>query len=103
MIPTVEKFAADLFTRCSLTLQWSKSEVFAWKGDLPSNTPDGLTLAGLNVNGTFARGMMVYGIPVGEPAYVEHVLREKAEEVAGDAKLAVNTIGCNRQALWTAL
>ena len=46
---------------------------------------------------------MVYGAPVGSPAYVDHKLREVAREIVGDSRKAEEVLGGDRQALWSAL
>ena len=44
----------------------------------------------------FERGVIVYGVLVGPPAYVSHKLRERAKTIAVVLRL-------DRQALWSAL
>ena len=48
VIPAVNQFSQDVKDRCLLQLEWNKSELFTWHGDLPEvdNIPEGITLAG---------------------------------------------------------
>ena len=52
-----------------MELEWRKSEVFSWDGVLPAGCPDGITLAGEEIKGTFQPGFLCYGAPVGTPEY----------------------------------
>ena len=103
VLAAVREFATDLQERCCLSLQWSKSEVFAWRGELPEEAPPGLGLAGEDVEGFFRRGILVYGIPVGEDEYVSKKFRERAEDIVRDAEKTANVLVKHRQAFWSAL
>ena len=52
----------------------TKTEVFTWEGGLPERTPEGLTLAGDEVNGSLEHPFILYESPVGSPVYVRHKL-----------------------------
>ena len=73
------------------------------EGDLPLNTPPGLTLAGELVDGEFQRGFICFGIPLGSDAYITHKLEEQAENIINDAEKAREVLGSDYQSLWTAL
>ena len=46
VIPAVVRFAKAIWDRCHLQLQWNKSCIFSWSGTLPEGTPEGVELAG---------------------------------------------------------
>jgi len=46
----------------------------------------------VNENGDMLRGVNVFNIPIGEPEYVETVLRNKAKEVAREARKYVEDL-----------
>ena len=103
VIPAMEKFAANIWEKCGLRLQWDKSRIFCREGELPDYTTPGLSLASEQVGDTFLRGMMVYGVPVGSPEYVAHKLEQQAEEIIRDAEKTREVLSTERQALWSAL
>ena len=80
VLPAVRRFEEEVRTRCGLRLQWNKTQVFSWDGDLPPDAHPLLTLAGETVDGVFERGFMCYGIPIGTDNFVRAKLQEKAEE-----------------------
>ena len=51
----------------------------------------------------FERGVIVYGVLVGPPAYVSHKLRERAKTIAADARKIAVVLRPDRQVLWSAL
>ena len=81
VFPAVEVFWAEVLEVCQLQLERSKTEVFSW-GELPAGTPPGLARAGTLLKGVFQPGFILYGSPVGSPAYVQHHLSLKVQEVA---------------------
>ena len=103
VIPAVIRFAHELWERCRLGIQWTKSGLFAWEGGLPDNTPPGIQLAGKEVDGVFERGIEVYGIPVGTDKYVSNRLEAKVTEIIRDARKTGHLLAEERQALWTTL
>ena len=103
VLPALENFATDLWDRCRLRLQWTKTQIFTRDGVLPAGTPAGLTIAGDEVDGIFECGFDCYGIPIGTDKYVIRKLEEKAQEIAMDARKTVELLATDRQALWTAL
>ena len=48
-----------------LHLQVQKTDAFSWSGVLPPEAPNDMKVAGVEVQGHFLPGMLVYGIPVG--------------------------------------
>ena len=103
VLPAVGRFKVEVKQRCGLELEWSKSEVFCWQGDLPPEIPDGLKLAGEQKQDDFLRGFMCYGVPVGEEQYVKMMLMDKAKEIVEDAAKAVEMLGSHKQSLWSCL
>ena len=103
VIAAVRRFADEVWQRCKLSLQWTKTQLFSWDGELPADCPPGLTLAGEEVEGVFERGFECYGIAIGTDKYVQQKLQQKAEEVARDAEQTANLLAGDRQALWSAL
>ena len=99
VIPAMERFAVDVWERCGLRLQWTKSQVYCRDGELPTYTTPGLSLAGEQVGDTFLHGMMVYGVPVGSPGYVSFKLWQQAEEITRDAEKTREVLATERQAL----
>ena len=103
VIPAVQRFAAAIWERCHLRLQWEKSHIFSWDGVLPEGSPEGVELAGKEVDGQYEVGIDCYGVPLGTKAFIKSELRAKAEEIKADAELATELLSSNRQALWSAL
>jgi hypothetical protein len=77
--------------------------VFTWQGDLPPGTPEGLKLAGEEVDGTFQHGFLLYECPLRNSRYTTHKLQEIASGIAADAQQTAQLLAGERQALWTAL
>ena len=98
--PAIEVFWAEVKEVCQLQLERSKTEIFSW-GELPAGTPPGLARAGTLLDGTFQPGFILYGIPVGTPAYVRHHLGLKVQEVAGEVEQVLNVLEGEGQAIWT--
>ena len=103
VLPAVQQFSESIKAKCNLELQWTKCKVYKREGDLPPNTPPGLTLAGETVDGEFQRGFICFGIPLGSDAYITHKLEEQAENIINDAEKAREVLGSDYQSLWTAL
>ena len=93
VFPAIEKFAENIRAKCNLELQWAKCKVYLREGELPPETPDGLTL----------RGFLCFGIPIGSEAYVTHKLQEQANEIIKDGERARQVLGSNYQSLWSTL
>ena len=89
--------------QCNLRLNLSKCELFSWSGELPANTPPGMTLAGVEVDGKWENGCLVYGVPVGTDAYVAAMLDSKVEEIARKATRTCEVLEGEAQALWAVL
>ena len=103
ILDAVRRFGEEVREQCLLELEWSKSEVFSWDGVLPAGCPDGITLAGEEIEGTFQPGFLCYGVPVGTPEYATSQLFERARKIAKDANSTVELLGGERQALWASL
>ena len=73
----LERFALNVEQQCLLVWEKTKTEVFSWSGILPEGCTDGLTRAGLEIDGIFEPGFLCYGVPVGTDKYVEYMLSEK--------------------------
>ena len=71
-------------------------------GDQLPFTMEGISMAVEEVEGDCLRGLMVYGVPVGSPAYVTYTLRDVAREIIEDAKKTREVLGHDHQDLWTA-
>ena len=99
----VQRFQQEVWERCHLRLQWQKTQLFSWDGDLPDNVPEGITLAGEVLEGAFERGFEIYGIAVGSDKFVSHKLQQKAEQIAKDAVQTADLLSGDRQALWHSL
>ena len=79
----------------------------AWQGCKHKNLiPEELRLMEegiyVNENGDKLRGVTVFNVPIGEPEYVETVLKNKAREVAGVARIYIEDSEEDYpQELWT--
>ena len=71
VIPAVVKFAAAIWDRCHLRLQWSKSHIFSWDGVLPAGAPEEVEIAGKVIGGSFQPGFDCYGVPMGAKQYIQ--------------------------------
>ena len=60
VLDTVERLAVEAREQCLLQLEWTKTEIFRWDGVLPAGCPEGITLAGGNVDGVFQPGLMCF-------------------------------------------
>ena len=58
----------------------------------------------VDINGDRTKGITVFNVPIGEPAFVEAVLRRKTQEVADVARKYVEDLEDDYpQELWTLL
>ena len=103
VIPAVVNFKTEVEQRCGQQLEWSESEIYCPQGVTPEGVPDGLSTAGEVRDGRFLKGLMCYGVPIGEKMYVEAKLSDKVDKIVSDAKKAVEVLGNNKQALWSCL
>ena len=101
VFPAVEKFWREVEIACLLTLQRDKTEIFSWTGQLPPGSPEGLRIAGTEVEGRFEPGYICYGIPVGTRPYVRHHLRLKVEQVAREVEEVCRVLEGEGQAIWS--
>ena len=99
----VEEFGREVRERCLLHWERTKTEVFTWEGPLPAGTPNGLTLAGEEVDGTFEHGFLMYGVPIGSDAYCADQLMKIAERIVSDGQKTAELLSGERQSLWSAL
>ena len=54
-----------------------------------------------DVDGQFAPGLLVYGVPVGSDLYVTKMLDKKVQEIEANADKAIELLSHDKQALWT--
>ena len=100
----LEIFARNVREKCLLHLQVTKTEVFSWDGVLPPQAPQGMKVAGVQVGDVWQPGFVCYGIPVGTPAYVKHMLWDKVQEVRGEIDKVKEVLGeKDGQAIWCIL
>ena len=103
--PRVEaKVALDnsrdtIWTRCGLRLQEEKTKLFSGR-DLNQEELFGMKKAGVMLEDGFAPGFICYGIPVGCPQYVSHMLKERAEEIVKEVEEITEILCEDSQALW---
>ena len=74
----IEKFSQNLWARCGLQLQRTKTVIYSPHG-LPPYIPSGMKPAGNWLDGRFEPGVDVYGCPVGSRQWVDWWLAEKLE------------------------
>ena len=84
---------------CLLHWERTKTEVFNWEGGLPDGTPEGLTLAGKEVDGAFEHGFIMYGVPVGSEKYCHHQLMEVAKGIVSDTQKTAELLSGERRSL----
>ena len=89
VFPAVLEFEKQVKEKCNLFLQRSKSQVFTWDGTLPEGSPDGMVLAGEEVDGVFHGGFLCHGVPIGTDHYVQYMLSKKVDQVVASAERAV--------------
>ena len=78
----LDNFRDRIWTRCGLRLQEEKTELFSGR-DLNQEELFGMKKAGVMLEDGFAPGFICYGIPVGCPRYVSHMLREGGGDSQG--------------------
>ena len=99
----LKDFETELKQRCGLELNWGKTTLFSWGGELPEDAPSDLKLAGKVVDGVFRRGFECWGVPVGESEFVASFLDEKITEIAEESAQALDLLSANKQASWAVL
>ena len=78
--------------------------MFSWPAALPDYTPPSISLAKEEVDGVLQQGVMVFGVPVGSPAYMKHnFMRERAGTIAANARRIALVLRQDKRALWSAL
>ena len=103
VFPAIEEFWRDIGVTCCLQLERSKTEVYTSSGVLPAGTPEGLTRAGAVVGDEFLSGFVLYGVPVGEPRFVQHQLSLKVQDVAREVQEVLEVLQGEGQAIWTVI
>ena len=103
LFPAVELFWSLVGPECGLEPQLAKSEIYSSTGTRHPAMPADIPLAGAMVDGVFAPGFLLYGVPVGSDLYVAHMLEKKVREVAEKAEKASSLLAGERQGLWTIL
>ena len=66
VLPAVERFRHEVWRRCNLRLQLEKSSLFLPEGGLPAGASAGITLAGEEVDRSFRRGFVCFGVACGQ-------------------------------------
>ena len=99
----VKEFLREVEETNGLVCQRAKSKVFSWDGHLPPGSPEGFVLGGIDVEGQFAPGLLVYGVPVGSDLFVIKMLDNKVKEIEANAEKAIDLLSHDKQALWTVL
>lgn len=97
----LEKFISDMSTKCGLTLQRSKTEVYS--PNFVPEIPSEFNHAGLMINEVWNAGMICYGIPIGSDSYVKHMLSKKVDEISNQAECISTILEEEKQSLWTIL
>ena len=100
LFPALLRFARKVEEKCNIQLNLRKCEVFTWSGQLPAGTPHGMTLAGVEVEGVWEDGCLVYGVPVGKDRYVAALLDKKVDDIARKAVRTCQVLEGEDQALW---
>ena len=103
VFPAVEEFGREVRERCLLHWERTKSEVFSWQGVVPAGTPEGLRLAGEEVDEVFEPGFLMYGVPIGTDKYCTSQLMGISKRIARDGQETARLLAGERQSLWTAL
>ena len=103
VFPAMERFWGLVGLHCGLEPQQTKTEIYSSTGIRHPAMPADIPLAGAMVDGVFAPGFLLYGVPVGSDIYVEHMLQKKVREVAAKAEETSKLLAGERQGLWTIL
>ena len=74
------RFEEAILIRCNLRIQRQKTMVYC-RQDLPDCTPDGLSRAGVEVEGAFEPGFVCVGVAIGSRAFVSSWLDSKVSEI----------------------
>ena len=103
-LPAVQSYSEEIWARANLQLRWTKTKMFSWTAALPDYTPPSISLAKEEVDGVLQQGVMVFGVPVGSPAYMKHnCMRERAGTIAANARRIALVLRQDKRALWSAL
>ena len=103
VFPALEEFWRLVEANTGLTLQRTKTEVFAWPGTELPGMPAGLSRGGEMVNGVFEDGFILYGVPIGTDIFVKNALERRVDEILEDANRASEVLASEKQCLWTVL
>ena len=99
LFPAVARFSRSVEERCGLMLVPSKSEVYCRDGRLPPACLPGISLAGMEVDGTWENGLICYGVPIGSDNFVKAKLNLKVAEVKKGTARAIQVLSGEKQAL----
>ena len=103
VFPAVLQFEERLAT-WGAKICWDKSWLYLREGNLPTDAPPFLALAGEQIGHNFLRGMIMYGEPlVGSDKYKTIKIRQIKEEILIDSKRRVEVPATERQGLRSAL
>ena len=103
-VRVVNDFAAEVRERCGLEVQWGKTEIYSLLDALPEGAPPGMTVAGQDIEGSFVRGFLCWGVPVGEDRYVSKVLDDKVTQILAEGRCSLEVLGLkHRHAAWIGL
>ena len=102
VIPAYLRFEAAILERCGLRIQRQKTVIYC-RGDLPPNTPHGLTRAGLEGGGVFHDGFECVGVAIGSPGYVKRWLELKVDRIEEEVDKTCSLLEEDLQAKWTLL
>ena len=99
----VQRFAATLKEFCNLELQVEKTKVYHASGTKPPQAPVSMPRAGIMVAGQWLPGFQCYGVAIGAPEYVHHVLGEKVAELSQDVDKVMDLLKADNQSAWVLL
>ena len=96
------RFEEAILIRCNLRIQRQKTMVYC-RQDLPDCTPDGLSRAGVEVEGAFEPGFVCVGVAIGSRAFVSSWLDSKVSEIEQEVVKTCSLLAGDLQAKWTLL
>ena len=97
-------FREAIRANCGLNLRLSKCLVYTRSGALPSETPEGMERAGVwDENGVWRPGLRCYGVFLGSPEYVRHMLRGEAERICTEIDKVMHLLRNDLQSAWAIL
>ena len=106
LFPAFEEFVVVMREQCGLELYGNRKVglYIPPNVDTPADIPVGLEVSGCEVQGSFERGFVCYGAPIGTPAFVRAKLNARVAVVRSRAERAVAVVLPQvRQAAWQLL